>query len=128
MKKPSVTTPIIIIVIGIIWFLNSAGLLPATNTMIAGALIITGFCILIFDGVNKSSIFSGPLLVYTGAAIYIKSHYAVPLSPILALGLVFLGLLMLISRMDAIPSKRFKQNLKNNPSNPSSHNSNTQDH
>lgn len=125
MKKPSVTTPLIIIIIGIIWFLNSAGLLPATNTMIAAGLVIAGFCILMFDGVNKSSIFSGPLLVYAGAAVYVKSHYAVPLSPILALGLVFLGLLMLLSRMDAVPSKRFKQNPKNNPSNPSSHNSNT---
>lgn len=112
MKKPSATTPLILIAIGVIWFLNSAELLPATNTMIAGALALAGICIFIFDGINKSTIFSGPLLIYIAGAIYVWHNYSVPLSPILALGLVFLGILMLLSRLNAIPVKTYKSNKK----------------
>ena len=56
--------------------------------MIAGALIILGFAVLIMDGINKQSIVSGPMLVYIGTAIYLHMSYWIYLSPLLAIGMV----------------------------------------
>lgn len=69
MSRPSLFLPLFLIIFGAIWFLRATDILPATSTMIAGALIILGFAVLIMDGINKQSIVSGPMLVYIGTAI-----------------------------------------------------------
>ncbi|WP_455943121.1 hypothetical protein [Neisseria sp.] len=108
MSRPSLFLPLFLIIFGAIWFLRAMGILPATSTMIAGALIILGFAVLIMDGINKQSIVSGPMLVYIGTAIYLHMSYWIYLSPLLAIGMVVLGCLLLLSRSDMIPEKHTK--------------------
>ena len=53
---------------------------PATSTMIAIGLAAFGVLVLVTDGVNKQSVVAGPLLVYCGAAVYLRSEYWIDLS------------------------------------------------
>jgi putative transmembrane protein len=108
MSRPSLFLPLFLIIFGAIWFLRATDILPATSTMIAGVLIILGFAVLIMDGINKQSIVSGPMLVYIGTAIYLHMSYWIYLSPLLAIGMVVLGCLLLLSRSDMIPEKHTK--------------------
>ena len=57
------------------------------------------------DGINKQSVVAGPLLVYIGAAVYLKSQYLLGYSPLMALGMMVLGCLLLLSRSSLVPYK-----------------------
>ena len=48
---------------------------------------------------------AGPLLVYIGAAVYLKSQYLLGYSPLMALGMMVLGCLLLLSRSSLVPYK-----------------------
>lgn len=109
MPQPSLFFPLFLIIAGALWFLKTTGILPATTTLVAMALALAGIVVLIMDGINKQSIVAGPLLVYIGIAVYIKSHYLLSYSPLIALGMMLLGCLLLLSRSSLIPYKIPKQ-------------------
>ena len=102
------TFPLLLIVIGLIWFLRSTGLAPETSTLVALFLAIAGVALLVLDGFNKSTVVNGPLLVYIGAAVYLHYSELWRVSSLIALGMVLLGLLMLIARSSLIPYKRHR--------------------
>ena len=104
----SLALPLLLIIAGAIWFLKSTGILPATATLIAIGLTIGGIAVLVMDGINKQSIVSGPLLIYIGTAIYLRSNYLMETSPLVALGMMILGCLLLLSRSSVVPYKRDK--------------------
>ncbi|WP_159875296.1 hypothetical protein [Aquitalea denitrificans] len=103
--KKSAALPIALICLGAVWFLKSTALLPNTSTMLALLLIIAGVLLGLFDGLNKSTLVSCPLLVYAGAAIYLRDNMGLHMSHLLSLGMVLAGLLMLLSRSDRIPER-----------------------
>lgn len=108
MSRPSLVLPLFLIIAGAVWFLKSTDILPATATLVAAALVIAGIAVLVMDGINKQSIVAGPLLVYIGAAVYLRSQYFIGQSPLVALGMVILGCLLLLSRSNMIPYKQEK--------------------
>ena len=108
MNPSSLALPLLLIIAGAIWFLKSTGILPATATLIAIGLAIAGIAVLVMDGINKQSIVSGPLLIYIGAAIYLRSNYLMETSPLVALGMMILGCLLLLSRSSVVPYKQDK--------------------
>ncbi|MDO5638659.1 MAG: hypothetical protein Q4G28_02205 [Neisseria sp.] len=108
MPQSSLVLPLFLIIAGAVWFLKTTGILPATATMIAIALAIAGIVVLITDGINKQSVVAGPILVYIGAAVYLKSQYLLGYSPLVALGMMVLGCLLLLSRSSIIPYKHAK--------------------
>lgn len=59
-----------------------------------------------FDGINKQSIVSAPLLMYVGGAIYARHEYLIATSPLIAIGMIFSGCLMLLSRSSMVPYKK----------------------
>ena len=69
------------------------------------ALAVAGIVVLVMDGINKQSVVAGPLLVYIGAAVYLKSQYLLGYSPLVALGMMVLGCLLLLSRSSLVPYK-----------------------
>lgn len=109
MPQASLALPLFLIIAGAVWFLKTTGILPATATLIAVGLAVAGAAVLVMDGINKQSIVSGPLLVYIGAAVYLKSQYLMGTSPLAALGMVVLGCLLLLSRSNLVPHKQVKQ-------------------
>ena len=108
MRQSSPFFPLLLITVGAAWFLKTTDILPATSTMIAIGLAAFGVLVLVTDGVNKPSVVAGPLLVYCGAAVYLRSEYWIDLSPLTAFGMVVLGCLLLLSRSSLIPYKTAK--------------------
>ena len=111
MPQPSLFLPLFLIIAGAVWFLKTTGILPATATLISIGLAIGGIAVLVMDGINKQSIIAGPILIYTGAAVYLKSQYFIATSPLLALGMMVLGCLLLLSRSNIVPLKQIRHKL-----------------
>ena len=105
MPQPSLFLPLFLIIAGAVWFLNTTDILPATATVVSIALAVAGIVVLVMDGINKQSVVAGPLLVYIGAAVYLKSQYLLGYSPLVALGMMVLGCLLLLSRSSLVPYK-----------------------
>lgn len=105
MRSRSLFLPLVLIVIGSLWFLKATQLMPATSSIIAIGLVVLGVVVLLTDGINKQSIVAGPFLVYVGAAVYLYYQYIFNWSHIFSVGMVCLGLLLLLSRSHAIPDK-----------------------
>lgn len=105
MRQSSLIFPLFLIIAGAIWFLKATDILPATSTLIAIALIVGGLCVLVMDGINKQSIVAGPMLIYIGTAIYLKSQELLSSSPLIALGMMTAGCLLLLSRSNIVPYK-----------------------
>lgn len=105
MRQSSLILPLALIVFGAIWFLKATDILPATATLIAAGLAVLGAVVMVADGLNKQSVVAGPMLMYAGAAVYAKHHYWLGLSPILAVGTMLLGALLLLSRSNLIADK-----------------------
>ncbi len=116
MKNPSLAVPLALIIIGALWFLKTTDILPATSTLVAVGLLIAGAAVLLLDGINKQSVVSGPMLIYTGAAVYLHSQAILPRSPLIALGMMILGALLLFARSHLVPPKSHRFDLpENNP-------------
>ena len=105
MPQPSLFLPLFLIIAGAVWFLKTTCILPATATLVSIALAVAGIVVLVMDGINKQSVVAGPLLVYIGAAVYLKSQYLLGYSPLVALGMMVLGCLLLLSRSSLVPYK-----------------------
>ena len=105
MNKPSIFLPLALIIIGALWFLRATDILPPSYIILAIALCVAGILVLIFDGINKQSIVAGPLLIYCGIAVYLFYREIMNLSPLIALGMVVSGILMLLARSNLIPDK-----------------------
>ena len=105
MPQPYLFLPLFLIIAGAVWFLKTTGILPATATLVSIALAVAGIVVLVMDGINKQSVVAGPLLVYIGAAVYLKSQYLLGYSPLMALGMIVLGCLLLLSRSSLVPYK-----------------------
>ena len=105
MPQPSLFLPLCLIIAGAVWFLKTTDILPATATLVSIALAVAGIVVLVMDGINKQSVVAGPLLVYIGAAVYLKSQYLLGYSPLVALGMMVLGCLLLLSRSSLVPYK-----------------------
>lgn len=105
MNKPSIFFPLVLIIVGALWFLRATDILPPSYIILAIALCVAGVLVLILDGINKQSIVAGPLLIYCGIAVYLFYRDLLNLSPLIALGMVVSGVLMLIARSDLVPDK-----------------------
>ena len=105
MPQPSLFLPLFLIIAGAVWFPKTTDILPATATLVSIALAVAGIVVLVMDGINKQSVVAGPLLVYIGAAVYLKSQYLLGYSPLVALGMMVLGCLLLLSRSSLVPYK-----------------------
>jgi hypothetical protein len=98
--------PLILIIIGSVWFLNSNGWMPSTPVVLAILLMIAGISVWLMDGMVKSSIVNGTMLIYSGGAVYASYEYGIGGSHLISLGFVLAGILMLLARHDSIPEKK----------------------
>lgn len=105
MKPAPLTLPLFLIIAGALWLLNSMDLFPSATVIVACALAATGILVFVFEGFNKQSVVTAPLLMYIGFAVYASSEYGYAASTLTALGMILLGSLMLLARSDAVPSK-----------------------
>ena len=99
MKQSSLFLPIVLIIFGAVWFLSSTDILPTTATLLALALVLGGLALLLLDGINTQSIVHGPMLMYIGAAVYLRNQMFINTAPLAALGM------MLLARSGIVPQK-----------------------
>jgi hypothetical protein len=98
--------PITLIVVGLVWLAWHIHLFPDMDWVISLAFITGGGVVLVTDGINKSSIVTGPLLIGVGAAWLLHDQYRIGWSVLIPAMLVLTGVLMLVARSAAIPERR----------------------
>ena len=97
--------PITLIVVGLVWLFWHFRLFPDIDWVIAAGFLAAGVAVMVFDGINKTSIVTGPILIAMGGAWALNDRYRVCWSVLIPALLVLLGVLMLIARSAAIPDK-----------------------
>lgn len=98
--------PVILIVLGAAWLLNSLDWLPEVHWLWILGLGGAGVAILALDGITKSSVVAGPLLILAAGLSFARQHYGLGWSLIFPVMLIAAGALMLIARAPGIPPSR----------------------
>lgn len=103
--------PVALIVVGLGWLLHELGIVPQANWIVILGLVSAGVAVLLIDGVNKSSIVKGPLLIAAGGAIFLRQQGAWPWGTLLPALLIVWGVLLLLARLPVVPPavKRWKK-------------------
>jgi hypothetical protein len=95
--------PIVLIAFGAAWLARELGWFREIHVVVAVTFIVLGLAILAGEGINRSSVVSGPFLVYVGAAWLIHDQGYVSSQIIWPVGIIVLGILLFIARLPAIP-------------------------
>lgn len=101
--------PVVLIVLGVTWLLNSLDWLPDIHWLWILGLAGAGVAILMLDGITKSSVVAGPLLILAGFLSFCRQYYGLGWRFIIPVMLIAAGTLMLIARSPAIPESRTLQ-------------------
>tara|TARA_R110001599_G_scaffold159052_1_gene346121 strand:+ start:148719 stop:149084 length:366 start_codon:yes stop_codon:yes gene_type:complete len=114
----SAAMPIFLVVVGLVWLLDSLAWMPAVQWVWIGGLAVAGISILMLDKITKSSIVAGPLLLLASALSYARYYHDLGWRFIIPSMLLAAGVLMLIARLPTIPesrqlNSRFERNAKN---------------
>lgn len=100
--------PVVLIVLGITWLLNSLDWLPDIHWLWILGLAGAGIAILMLDGITKSSVVAGPMLILAGFLSFCRQYYGLGWRFIIPLMLIAAGTFMLVARSPSIPeSPRF---------------------
>jgi hypothetical protein len=90
--------PIVLIILGIAWLLDSFNWLPQVHWLWIFGLSGAGVVILWLDGVNKSSIVVGPLLILAGFLSFVRQYFEIGWRHTFPVMLIAAGVLMLVAR------------------------------
>jgi hypothetical protein len=100
------TLPIVLIVLGAAWLLNSLNWLPEIHWIWIVGLAGAGIAIMVLDGVTKSSVVAGPLLMLAGLLSFCRQYYGLGWRFMIPIMLISAGVLMLVARSASIPDSR----------------------
>jgi hypothetical protein len=100
------TFPLMLVVFGAAWLAHEAGWFSDWVSLVAIALIIIGAAIPLTEGINRSSVVAGPMLIYCGVAWILYLHDKLSERVVWPLGIIIWGLLLLVSRLPQIPNTR----------------------
>ncbi|HVE48818.1 MAG TPA: hypothetical protein VNG69_04270 [Casimicrobiaceae bacterium] len=100
--------PTTLIVVGLVWLAWHFRIFPDVDWIIAIGLIIGGVAVLVFDGFTKTSIVIGPFLIGVGVAWALHERYRASWTVLIPALLVWLGVLMLLSRNSRFPDRRLR--------------------
>lgn len=113
--------PVVLIVLGAAWLLNSLDMLPDVHWMWIIGLVGAGLGIFLVDGITKSSVVAGPLFILAGILSYCREYYGLGWRIIIPVMLIGAGVFMLIARSPAIPERRALRRLEDTKKDSSSH-------
>ncbi|QLG87323.1 hypothetical protein HQ393_03115 [Chitinibacter bivalviorum] len=100
--RGGVWLPVALIVIGSGWLMHRLEIFPSVNWIVILALLVSGFAVLLLEGINKSSIVIGPMLIAGGVTTFFQQQYDLARSVQIPLLLILCGLLMLLARSNKI--------------------------
>jgi len=93
------TTPILLIIGGLLLLAWNYGWLPERDALIGAAFAFAGVAVLVLDGLNRRTIVVAPLLMAFGLCWYGYFERGWPLRLILPWMMILAGVLMLIARI-----------------------------
>lgn len=102
--QKSAFIPILLIAAGAGWLLKLQGMAPSLRGIMAAFLALCAIIYLLSGGFNKESVVLAPMLLYVAACLGLPLFQAFSLSFEIAAGMVLLGVLMLLARLDAVPA------------------------
>lgn len=98
--------PIALIACGAALLAEELGWLSTTQWIGPIALIAIGCGVLATEGINRSSIVGGPLLIYMGIAWIVHEQGLAPWRVLQAIGLIVLGVTLFAGRLPGVPDRR----------------------
>lgn len=98
--------PVVLIVLGAAWLLNSLHWLPDVHWLWILGLSAAGVAILVLDGITKSSVVAGPLLILAGILAFCRQYYGTGWRIVIPVMLIGAGVTMLVARSPGIPESR----------------------
>jgi hypothetical protein len=98
--------PVVLIVLGATWLLHTLNWLPDIHWLWVIGLAGAGVAILLLDGITKSSIVAGPLLILAGLMSFLRQSYALGWNIEIPVMLIAAGILMLAARSPSVPESR----------------------
>jgi hypothetical protein len=114
--------PVLLIVAGAAWLLSSLNWLPEVHWLWILGLAGAGMAILMLDGITKSSVVAGPLLILAGLLSFFHQYYLLGWRFIIPIMLIAWGSMMLIARSPSIPeSRRLRRRIESEPRDGDSH-------
>ena len=102
----NVTFPVILVVLGVAWLVQEMGWIPDWHIVGALGLVAAGVVVLFAEGITKTSIVTGPMLMFAGAAWYAREQRLLGWNVIAPIGLIVLGVCLFVSRLPAVPHNR----------------------
>lgn len=72
----------------------------------AAALALAGVLVFALEGLTRSSVVNGPMLIFGGAGWYAYQERIFNWNLILPAGLIVLGLCLVVSRVSNLPNRR----------------------
>lgn len=110
--------PIALIAIGAALLAEEMGWLPLIHSVWPVVIIVIGCAVLVSEGINRSSIVGGPLLIYIGAAWIAHDEGVTTWGVLQALGLIVLGVSLFIGHLPGIPEGRHRRSRRSSETPP----------
>ena len=111
--------PIALLLLGLAWLLDSLHWLPDVQWVWIIGLIGAGVAIMLLDGLTKSSVVAGPLLIVAGTLSYFHQFHRLGWRFMIPIMLITAGTALLVARLPAIPnSGTLKRNFKSRANRP----------
>jgi membrane-bound ClpP family serine protease len=98
--------PIILIAVGFVWLAHELGWFLQWRAAAAIILVVVGIAMLVTEGITKSSVVSGPMLMYCGVAWYLYLQGMLTWHLVWPIGMIVLGATLFVSHLPAIPAYR----------------------
>lgn len=101
--RKKLAVPILIIIFGVTWLLNVKQIIPGVDWMWTVGLAVAGIFNLVFGGLNKGTVVTGPFLIVASVCSFLRQTNRLPLDNEIPVLIISLGVLMLISQLLPLP-------------------------
>ena len=107
-NRGSVWLPWLLITLGVAWLLSTLGFVPKIDWLWTLGLAVVGLLTLATGGINKFSIVVGPFFLLASLLSVLRQTGLLTLNLEVPVLLIAVGLLMLVARLESIPSPRWR--------------------
>jgi membrane-bound ClpP family serine protease len=101
-----VVLPVILIAVGAAWLAHNLQWLPDISWFWIIGCIAAGIALFAVEGITKSSVVAGPMLILLGLFSLVRQLYGISWSIQMPVLLMVLGVCLLVARLPNIPEKR----------------------
>ena len=102
--KAKLVTPILTILVGAAWLLNTLNIIPGVDWLWTVGLAAVGIISIAVGGLNKLTVVIGPFLVVAAIFSIMRQTGKISLDHEVPILVIVLGILMLISQLSKLPT------------------------